>query len=342
MPAIRKSLPVQLSSRDSTAAKDGLLTNCYVETTPAGACIVKRPGYTLSASLTAGQAQGGITFNGAALWVVGDAISGAPAVISGSTWTAGAAATKPTNGSSAGTATAGYLISQSGALYSVGGRDNADTTISVYKSTNNGTSWSTISTPWTTTTFGGAGNTTQTPNLGVSLGGVLYAIGISTTRGVWKSVDNGVNWTSTNTDLAGGGSLSPIWAMIHNSLIYVFLSSTSGNPQIWSSPDGATWTSVNGSVASLTTRVAFAVLDLGGILYWIGGQTATSSVNNDIWKSVDHGVTWVSIQAAAAFSARAGMAAWSFASKLWIAGGSTSVNGAAVQSDVYSSTDGIT
>src|ERR1041385_2717263 len=102
MPAIRKSLPVQLSSRDNAAAKDGLLTNCYIETTPSGPCIFKGPGDTLSASLTAGQAQGGITYNNLAHWVVGDALalpSSLPS-IGGSSWTS--ASSNPLSGARTG------------------------------------------------------------------------------------------------------------------------------------------------------------------------------------------------------------------------------------------------
>ncbi len=322
-----------LAPRNNSTAKDGILANCYHESTPTGEAIVKRPGYSVHDSFGVGCAQGGITYNGEAIWVIADQLvtgeAGIP-VLPG--FSAATTPPKPTAGSSA-TAKGGYLVSHLGALYSIGGRNNGDTTISVYKSVDNGTSWSTASTPWTTTVM-------QDVNVAASLGALMYAGGVVTTRGIYSSPD-GVTWTLRTTDLAGGGIADFHGMIAHNNKLYALLTFSVAAPQIWSSSNGITWVAENSGISGLAARTFSALLSLNNRLYLIGGlNTSTNTAQNDVWVSVDNGVSWVILVTGAPFSARAAMAAWTLSGRLWIAGGATGPSLTSEVKDVWSSENG--
>lgn len=334
-----KRLPLNqiLATRDSAVTKDGLLRNCYKEESPLGPQIVKRPGFSLSASLGVGCAQGGITYDSQAIWVVSDTlkVTGGAGVPVLSSFTAATSPPKPSNGSSVGTAKAGSLVSHSdGNLYSIGGRDNLDTTVSVYKSIDNGTSWTTVSTPWTTTIF-------PAYNTAVSFGGNLYMVGVNSTRGVYRSIDNGVNWTLLTADLAGGGLRSPVAVITHNNQIYALLTQDNANtPQIWSSSDGASWAAVNSGITALGNRTSMGFVSLNNKLYIIGGSLSNSTMFNDVYVSSDDGANWVLLSTGSAFGNRAGMASWVSGGRMWIGGGFTAQPFASPTNTVWSSADG--
>jgi hypothetical protein len=328
-----------LATRDSTVTKDGLLTNCYKESTPIGDMIIKRPGYSIRDSFGVGCAQGGITYDGQAIWVIADALvtggAGIPVVSAFSSLTT---PPKPTAASSVGTAAGGYMVSHGGALYHIGGRDNGDTQISVYKSIDDGTSWSTLSTPWTTTAIGNNGSNRATGNLAVSFGGKIYALGIIGTRNIQSSPD-GVTWTQETADLAGSGSLFGCALIVHNSLLYAFLSSTSGAFQIWTSSNGSVWSALNSGVTALAGRVGFCAWSLNGKLYVGTGHNGTT-VFNDIYVSSDNGANFVLLVNPAAFAARFGASAWVLQDRIWIGGGQGALAGGQGKNDVWGASDG--
>jgi len=336
----RLELSQILATRDSTVSKDGLLSNCYRENTPLGPMIVKRAGYSIRDSFGVGCAQGGITYDGEAVWVIDDelATGGAGIPVLGG-FSAATTPPKPTAGSSVGTAHGSYLVSHGGNLFAIGGRDNGDTQISVYKSLNNGTSWSTISTPWTSTAIGNNGSASSNSQLAVSFGGKIYALGITASRAVQSSPD-GVAWTQETADLSGGGTLFSQALIIHNSLLYAFLSSASGAFQIWSSSNGATWLAVNAGVALLANRVGFNVWSLSNKLYVGAGIVSGATVKNDVWVSSDDGANFVLLVDPAGFPARWGASAWVSNGRLWIGGGATNAGASVLLNDVYGSSDG--
>lgn len=335
-----KRLPLNqiLATRDSSANKDSILKNCYHEETPLGPMIVKRPGFSLSDSLGVGCAQGGISYDGQAIWVVSDTlhVTGGAGIPALSAFTALTAATKPSNGSSVGTAMAGYLVSHGGDLYSIGGRDNGDTTVSVYKSINDGVSWSTISTPWTTTTFGDAGSSLAVLQKAVSFNGKIYALGIVGTRNIQSSAD-GITWTQETSDLSSGGTRTGTALIVHNNLLYAFLGSSSATVQIWSSSNGSTWTAVNSGITAIGNRAGFSVWSLNDKLYLAAGFDG-SIAKSDVWTSVDNGANWVLLSAVPGFSARWAAGAWVLNGRIWIGGGTT--NGTSMLNDVWGSSDG--
>lgn len=331
MAQTRKALTIPLVTRDATTSKDSKLVNVYVEDTPNGPEAVKRPGIVTQVSLGAGCAQGAITFNGEAFFIQGDVIySNLQPFAAGSSWTAATAPPKPVNGSVVGTARGGHLVSVGTSLYSLGGHNNGDSTESIYKSTDNGTSWSTIlvTAPWTS--FGEVGQRA------VNFNGTIFVIPGS--RDCWSSTD-GISWVRTNANITGD-SKDCQGLVVHNGLLYAFFTLAAAS-SVYKSADGITWTSVTAAPAWAGRRIP-GIYSLAGNLYLVGGVDNTSTVKNDVYKSLDNGATWSQITAAAAFAARWGMAAWVYNAKMWLGGGALNSGGSSVDDDIYNSTDGIT
>lgn len=327
----RLPLPQILATRDAAVAKDGLLSNCYEEATPIGDMIVQRPGYTVQNSFGIGCAQGGITYDGQAVWIIADTLKtsggGIPTL---SSFTAVTTVPKPTGGQFAGKS--GYLVSHLGDLYGIGGSAGGDASMSVYKSTNNGVSWSTISTPWA--------SVVQSPmNAAVSLGSKIYACGLVTANGVYSSPD-GVTWALLTADLSSGSTRTVDVVIIHNNQLYAFLSGNAVTPQIWRSSDGITWTAVNSGITGLTGRIRPGFVSLNNRLYIIGGGTSNTSVNEDVWTSSDNGSTWVLLVNPAGFGGRVGLASWVSDGRMWIGGGATAAGFNTPTNSVWSSADG--
>lgn len=324
-----------LAPRDAFffTAKDSLLKNCYREKGPLGEMIVKRPGLVVNTQYPAGIGQAAIFYNGTPLFVIGDSIAGASETITGISWTAKTTTPKPTGPGGSATAKSGSLVSFNGDLYSIGGRDNLDTTISVYKSINNGTSWTTISTPWTTTTQ----NITQAACV---LNSKIYAFGLVGGRRVYSSSD-GVTWTLETTDLSGGGSHSINGVIVYQNVMYALLTNASATTQIWSSSNGSSWTAVNASITGTSQLNQTSFVEADGKFYIIGGQLSSSSVVATVYRSVDLGVNWTLLTSSANFGAREGAAVWYADGKIWLGGGSTTQADLTPTSDVYYSLDGI-
>lgn len=333
MPAQRRPLTIPLATRDATAAKDGRLTNCYTEEGVGGMMTCKRPGFSVQAATGAGCAQGSITFNGGALFIKNDNIViNLEPVSNGASWTALTAPPKPTQDDIAGTTKPGYMVSHGGVLYHIGGKNNVDTDISIYQSSDNGASWTTI---LTTAPF--AGSLLLISQAAVSFNGRIYVL--LNTNAVWSSAD-GVSWTNHTSDLSGGGTRLAQGLIVHNNLLYAFLGSTSASMTVWSSPNGSTWTAVNGGIAGLGSRTRSAFYSLAGALYIAAGLSGTLTITNDVWTSVDNGTTWTQATAAAAFSARQYPMGLVYDDFLWLLGGATNLGATSVDDDVYRSTDG--
>lgn len=335
----RKPLTIPLVSRDDAVAKDGRLQNCYSENGPLGPMVVKRAGIVTQNATGAGCAQGAATFNGEALFIKSDTLySDLQPFAAGSSWTAVTSPTKPSNGSSIGTAKPGYLVSLDGNLYSIGGKDNADATYGVYKSTDNGTSWATAlaATPFT--------DDLQFSNIATALGTRIFILNKNQSTGFhecWSSADGAV-WTKLSTNMGASGSQGCFALITHGTVLFAFFGSASGGTgQVWYSADGVTWASATTSPA-WAGREGYVCYSLDGTLYLAAGINGASTLLNDVYKSTDQGVTWTQITAAAAFSARQYPAGFVYNSKLWIMGGATNSGGTVRVNDVYSSTDGIT
>lgn len=324
METTRFPLTAILANRDSTVTKDGLLVNCYEEKTPIGDMVVKRPGLEFYTNYGLGCAQGAISFNGQMLIVMRDQYGVVtPAAADGSLWSILTPQPDPaSSGASLANGRAGYLASLNGYLYGIASQTIPSGATGVWRSADNGTSWTFAGT--LPAAYSGRGQ------LAVTYEGVIYLI----SNTVMASADG-----STWLQLVTGLSLNTDAVLVHNDLIYSLQQAN-----ISHSADGITWTLVNAAPSwAAAARINFAAWSLGGNLYVGGGfNTTAGTAYNDVWRSTDNGVTWTQITAAAAWAARHRPAFWTYNDLLWIYGGATTLTSFTAFDNLYSSPDGIT
>ena len=169
---------------------------------------------------------------------------------------------------------------------------------------------------------------------------------------VWQSSD-GTSWSKVTTSgtvfsprfnassvVLGSGSAAEVYLIGG----YARAPSSSLN-DVWKSSDGASWNHVNSATGTTKFPVrsghtAVAVKDAAGgdILYVIGGAQG-SAPRRDVWKSVDRGVNWTRVTAAAQFGARDNHSSVVLGGALYVIGGK---RGRGFYNDVWKSDDGAT
>lgn len=339
MPKI--NLAVNLTSRDATVAKDSLLTNCFVEVDPVeGSRVLKRPGLSTLAQTGAGCAQGGFTMNGQAVFIKSDTlISNFQPSPSGATWSS--ANTNVTGANRDGA----VMLSFNGNLYIIGGHEGtgAGQTLfaDVWRSTNNGTSWTRIT--------ANGGFTARAQFGGAVLNGRMYIFGgwtfvnvggfATQTATVWSSAD-GITWTQETT--AGWTPRAQFGFAVLNGFIVVAggLDNTGAKKNdVWTF-DGATWTQTT-AAASWTARRELTLTAHNGALYVIAGIFGGGDTReDDVWASGNFGATWTQVTATSGFSIRGGHSSVSFNNLLWVMGGGNAAG--TVNNEVWTSPDGLT
>jgi len=114
---------------------------------------------------------------------------------------------------------------------------------------------------------------------------------------------------------------------------------------VWSSPDGATWTQVTASAPFQHSDLAMTVTFddkmwiMGG---WYNGRLPGHSASNTVWNSTD-GVQWEQVTDHAAWSPRISAGLVEFQGKMWILGGTENYyvgDRSSLKNDVWCSADG--
>ena len=115
---------------------------------------------------------------------------------------------------------------------------------------------------------------------------------------------------------------------------------------VWRSGDGESWTHVNSATGTTkfparNGHTAVAVKDAAGsdTVYVIGGGISGGGRKQDVWKSVDKGVNWTQVTAAAQFGRRNRHSSVVLGGVLYVIGGNS---GGGLYNDVWKSTDGAT
>ena len=158
---------------------------------------------------------------------------------------------------------------------------------------------------------------------------------------VWSSPD-GVLWTQTT--LAPFSTRGFHTSVVFNDKIWVIggrqveSNISIRKNDVWSSPDGVTWTEVTTS-AAFSAREGHTSVVFNDKIWVIGGIDEDRNKKNDVWSSPD-GVTWTEVTTSAAFSAREGHTSVVFNDKIWVIAGWSSGNNR--ENDVWSSSDGMT
>lgn len=269
-------------------------------------------------------------------------LASSPVFSGATTWTAATTPTKPTNGSTVGTSWGGNLVSFGGNLFSIGGADNGWTSYGIYKSVDNGSSWTTVlaTQPWTTP------HTQNNGNQAAANATYIFFINKNDTSGFyecWRSSDSAATWTRVNSSITGGATAKNVGGIfVIGTGLYLFLGQQGGTGAVYKSTnDGTTWVAQTTS-PGWGARRGFVPMYIGTTLYVVGGYDG-SSLFNDIWQSTNDGVTWTQIAATSSFSARYGFAGFSYNGVMYIAGGSTNAAGSTTVNDVWiSSSNGLT
>jgi hypothetical protein len=336
---MRTPLASILSSRDGTLEKDGLLTNCYVESAPEGKMIVKRPGFQTFASLGVGCGQGSISYNGGALFVKSDAVTvDLQPVASGVTWSS--ASSSPGMGIRVG----GGLWSLNGSLYYAGGGTNTSGQLKndVWKSDDNGLTWTLIlaSAPWSARALFGY---CVFNNQMWVMGGTTARSGndfLSSTASseVWSSLD-GLTWVRASSS-AGFGQRAGMSVVVHNGLMFMYGGYTFAGTykdDVLYSIDGSTWTTAS-SGATGSGRIFPMLGSLNGELFIVGGQASGGRVKT-VYKSSTNGVTWSLLTSTPGFTEIESAGLVTYDDRMWLFGGAIG-GGATADNTVWTTQTG--
>jgi len=170
----------------------------------------------------------------------------------------------------------------------------------VWRSTDKGATWTQMT--------AGAGwaaryehSSVVLPDGSIVLTGGDLGTGFSGKNDVWRSTNNGANWTRMNasagwSERRGHSSV----AMPDGSIVLMGGIDNSGlrKNDVWRSTDkGATWTQMNASAGWVARYGHSSVAMPDGSIVMMGGLT--TSYRNDVWRSTDNGATWTQLPDAA-------------------------------------------
>ncbi len=151
--------------------------------------------------------------------------------------------------------------------------------------------------------------------------------GHSASNQVWSSTD-GVQWNQTTKSAGWSPRLAAglvefqdkMW-ILGGSTNYYFGDETDVTNDVWSSPDGKTWTQATDH-AGWSPRAYHAALAFDNKLWIFGGGNYVPEyeANNDVWSSTD-GVHWTQVTASAPWNPRLWFSAIVYRDHMWILGG---------------------
>lgn len=144
----------------------------------------------------------------------------------------------------------------------------------IYKSGNNGSTWSKTYLPGVTPNYQVLSMTT--------LGSIIFT-GVNNTNFVYKSADNGVTWTTTAT------TSKPVWALGANATYLFAGTSTDGMRR--STNNGTSWTTINSGLPTVGEKSIRAITVSGSKIY-VGNSRGVFVSSNDgtTWTAINGGV----------------------------------------------------
>jgi len=151
--------------------------------------------------------------------------------------------------------------------------------------------------------------------------------------------DDGVNFYEYASNYPGSDA-DDSEVLIFNDEVYVLFKVNT--KEVWKTSDMVTWTYVATATAitGAGRRLGLAACVHDGKM-WIFGGESYGGEHADAWSSPD-GVTWTLATSAAGWHSRFKHKAMSYAGKLWVFQGYSSVGGTNLTNDIWNSDDGIT
>lgn len=325
------------SNRDSGTTKDELLKNAFYE--DEANRMVKRPGIAIDTSFSGACGSGLYSFEDAIIAVVDDdvkVVGTASSFLDYELRSTGQFDRRHR----------GRAISFNNSLWATGGIGNgaAPYTTFVVKSTDGGTTWTSVSSSPSYGDRADFGFLSHDGKMWV-IGGRMNSGGAPETwnNDVFYSKD-GATWFTARVDGASSGftKVSRHAVLSYDDRMWVIGGGISGGKsnEVWYSYNGVAWTQATAAAAwSARDNLAVAIHD--NKMWVIGGQDNSSTYKNDVWWSTD-GETWTQATAAASFSARINGAAFSKNGYLYCGFGYDATGGAATEQDLWKSLDGAT
>lgn len=199
-----------------------------------------------------------------------------------------------------------------------------------------------------------AGFSARTEAMGVGFLGKLWIMGgFSTITGaatndIYNSID-GVTWNQVTTS-ASWSARGAAQLVVFNGTLYLLggsadLTTGTNFGEVWSSPDGATWTLTNAH--AFPGRHNFGVCTSSSLIYVMGGAGPQATVNgqttntfySDVYSSPD-GVSWTKLISTAPWVARSKFACYYLNNTIFVTGGQLNDPFNLATSDSWSSPDG--
>jgi hypothetical protein len=150
---------------------------------------------------------------------------------------------------------------------------------------------------------------------------------------------DGHTWTPVTMTHPFSGVYLPMRTVVFNNRMWI-IGSLSPNPYpVWSSEDGANWSSSAPSEAGLFPRYGGQPIVFNDQLLLMGGYDGSGEIFNDVWASAD-GLKWTHLQPSAPWSPRSLMGLAIYNNELWVCGGQA-LSGAPI-ADAWHSPDGVT
>ena len=110
---------------------------------------------------------------------------------------------------------------------------------------------------------------------------------------------------------------------------------------IWSSPDGSTWTQIEPEGGTVwSARSDFGCIEFMNKIWVMGGLDGSGKALNDIWNSED-GVTWTRASSSPLWSPRAQFGITRFENQLWLLAGRLNDSTGSLTNQVWYSGDGL-
>lgn len=178
---------------------------------------------------------------------------------------------------------AGGIADNGAGVLIVAARSSITSNSIIMRSTDNGATWSAIANPWTATADSA---------FRVSYGNSVFIVGGLGAGKILRSTDQGLTWSEVT--IASSRTTKKL--IFTGSLHVAFMQKVSAPvaPEIYTSPDGATWTQRTSAWADpLTSVFVDCASDGAGVVMAVGASGAAGRAQI----SSDHGATWSDISA---------------------------------------------
>jgi len=195
------------------------------------------------------------------------------------------------------------VVASDGSIVLMGGQGAPGRTNDVWKSTDNGATWTQLANAGWSGRYGSSSVVTTDGSI-VVMGGLNSSSLFL--NDVWRSTDNGATWTQ-QTASAGWSARDGHSSVAMPDGSILLMGGVFGAGEVWHSDDkGVNWHQHVTTGAWWSGRDSHSSVAMpDGSILLMGGYSG-GSYKNDTWRSTDNGATWTQVNASAGWSPRLG------------------------------------